>query len=130
MVRSEDSRSCRGTERGGSGVGVAGGAFPFGLPPFLGTNLSPIKRVTFWPHELMLGALWGPWLGQGAVCSSPAEEGSPRQDCEPLGLQPSPVHCGIKRKAQHSKDRAALWEVPEPAPALGPQPACVDKGGR
>lgn len=62
----------------------ARGYFPSGLPPFPSADLSPIKQVAFRPHELMLGAWgwgWGGFrLGEGTICSPPAEEGPPQQD--------------------------------------------------
>lgn len=102
-------------------MGWAGGSLSSGLP-FLSANLSPVKQVAFRPHELMLGALVGFQLGEGTICSPPAEEGPPlpHHDSQPLGLGPSPVDCGIKGKGQRSTDTAALQEAPGPFANSGP----------
>lgn len=69
-------------------------------------------------------------LGEGTICSPPAEEGPPQQDSEPLGLKPRTVHCGIKGKGQHSKDIAALQEAPSSLQLWAPSQAKWTKRGR
>lgn len=81
---SEDSRGCRGTERGDPGCESSRGRLFLCAATFPQYKHFLNKAVAFRLHELMLRALGGRWPKQGAVCSPPAEEGPHSKTVSPL----------------------------------------------
>lgn len=131
---SEDSKDCRQMDRERGAHGWGRRKPSIWAATFLHANLSPIKQMAFWPHELMLGAWglegWGGfWSGEeGCLFSTCRGRAPPRLIGPWPGAQPSALWA--KRGGSAFQRHRVLQDTPGPAPTLGPQPGCVEQWGQ